>query len=74
MGSIAGATAPLGLLLAAPIAEMVGVRAWYLAGGVTCIAMGVAGFLLPSLMRIEEPAEGAPEQAAPRVSTDPQIG
>jgi DHA3 family macrolide efflux protein-like MFS transporter len=55
MGSIAGATAPLGLLLAAPIAEMVGVRAWYLAGGLSCIAMGVAGFLLPSLMRIEEP-------------------
>lgn len=54
MASIAGATAPLGLLLAAPIAEAVGVRAWYLAGGLVCTAMGMAGFFLPSLMRIEE--------------------
>jgi DHA3 family macrolide efflux protein-like MFS transporter len=68
MGSIAGATAPLGLLLAAPIAEMVGVRAWYLAGGLACIAMGIAGFLLPSLMRIEQPPERAPEEEAPLAS------
>jgi DHA3 family macrolide efflux protein-like MFS transporter len=56
MGSVAGATAPLGLLLAAPISELVGVRSWYLAGGWVCLAMGVAGFLLPSLMAIEEAA------------------
>jgi DHA3 family macrolide efflux protein-like MFS transporter len=74
MGSLAGLTMPLGLLLAAPIAEMVGVRAWYLAGGLTCIAMGIAGFFLPSLMRIEEPPAGAPEKAAPLVSTDAQFG
>lgn len=54
MGSIAGATAPLGLLLAAPIAEAIGVRAWYVAGGLVCTTMGMAGFFLPSLMRIEE--------------------
>ena len=73
IGSLAGATAPLGLLLAAPIAERVGVPAWYLAGGLTCIAMGIVGFFLPSLMRIEEPV-GIPEEAAPLVSTEAQIG
>ena len=73
MGSIAGVTMPLGLLLAAPIAEMVGVRAWYLAGGLTCIAMGIAGFFLPSLMRIEETPAGVPEEAVPLVTTDGQI-
>jgi DHA3 family macrolide efflux protein-like MFS transporter len=74
MGSIAGATAPLGLLLAAPVAEVVGVRAWYLAGGLACIALGAAGFLLPSLMWIEEPSGKAPEEAAPLVPSDPRIG
>jgi DHA3 family macrolide efflux protein-like MFS transporter len=59
IGSLAGVTAPLGLLFAAPVAEMAGVRAWYVAGGLVCTAMGVAGFFLPSLMRIEEPAAGA---------------
>jgi DHA3 family macrolide efflux protein-like MFS transporter len=54
LGSLAGATAPVGLLFAAPLAELVGVRTWYLAGGVACVAMGIAGFLAPALMRIEE--------------------
>ena len=62
MGSLAAATAPLGLLLAAPVAEMVGVRAWYVTGGLVCLSMGVAGFLLPSLMRIEESPEGDGEE------------
>ena len=70
MGSIATATAPLGLLVAAPIAEVVGVRAWYLAGGLACIAMGIAGFLLPGLMRIEEPVHELPGVATP-ASTEP---
>ncbi|MCI0407562.1 MAG: MFS transporter, partial [Acidobacteria bacterium] len=58
VGSLACATAPLGLLLAAPVAEMVGVRAWYVTGGLVCLSMGVAGFFLPSLMRIEESSDG----------------
>jgi DHA3 family macrolide efflux protein-like MFS transporter len=54
MGSLAGATAPLGLVLAAPITEMFGVRSWYMTGAAVCLAMGVAGFFVRSLMRIEE--------------------
>jgi DHA3 family macrolide efflux protein-like MFS transporter len=54
VGSLAGAAAPLGLVVAAPVAEVVGVGAWYLAGGAVCIAMGIAGFFASSLMRIEE--------------------
>jgi DHA3 family macrolide efflux protein-like MFS transporter len=54
VGSLATVAAPLGLLLAAPVSEIAGVRAWYLAGGAVCLAMGLVGFLLPPLMRIEE--------------------
>jgi len=53
MGSLAGAMAPLGLVLAAPITELIGVRSWYLAGGSVCLAMGIAGFFVPSLLRID---------------------
>ncbi|MBK8229073.1 MAG: MFS transporter [Candidatus Eisenbacteria bacterium] len=53
VGSLAAATAPLGLLLAAPVAELVGVRAWYVTGGLVCLAMGAVGFLLPPLLTIE---------------------
>jgi len=55
IGSLAAMTAPLGLLVAAPVAEMAGVRAWYLSGGIVCFAMGIVGFFLPSLLRIEAP-------------------
>ena len=64
VASLAGATAPFGLLLAAPIAEIVGVRSWYVTGGLVCLSMGIAGFFVPSLMRIEEPPEGATKEAA----------
>jgi DHA3 family macrolide efflux protein-like MFS transporter len=53
-GSAAGAMTPLGLAIAAPVAEVLGVEAWYLAGGVACVAMGVAGFFVPVIAQIED--------------------
>ena len=59
VGSLAGAAAPLGLIVAAPVAEIVGVGVWYLAAGIACVAMGIAGFFAPALMGIEDgTAEG----------------
>jgi DHA3 family macrolide efflux protein-like MFS transporter len=66
MGSLSGAMAPVGLALAAPVADLVGVRAWYLASGILCAAMGILGFLIPAVLRIEE---NTPE--AGRDSTGP---
>lgn len=54
MGSLCGAMAPVGLVLAAPVADLLGVRAWYLASGILCAAMGALGFLLPAVMHIED--------------------
>jgi DHA3 family macrolide efflux protein-like MFS transporter len=59
IGSLAAATAPLGLLLAAPIAGLAGVRAWFIAGGIVALAVGIAGLLTPALVRIEEAADPA---------------
>jgi DHA3 family macrolide efflux protein-like MFS transporter len=56
VASLAGAVAPLGLIVAAPVAEVVGVGVWYLAGGIACVAMGIAGFFAPALMGIEDGA------------------
>ena len=62
IGSLAGAAAPLGLIVAAPVAAAVGVGAWYLAGGFACVAMAIAGFFAPALMGIEDRAA---EETAP---------
>jgi DHA3 family macrolide efflux protein-like MFS transporter len=59
--SLATAAAPLGLIIAAPVAEIVGVGVWYLAGGIACVAMGVAGFFAPALMGIEDESARLPE-------------
>jgi DHA3 family macrolide efflux protein-like MFS transporter len=54
MGSLAGVMAPVGLLLAAPVADLLGVRVWYVTSGLVCVAMGALGFLVPAILRIEE--------------------
>lgn len=64
VGSLAGAAAPLGLIVAAPVAELAGVGFWYLAGGVVCLVMGAAGFLIPALRNIEgKCGDGAAEES-----------
>ena len=70
VGSLATVTTPLGLLLAAPVAEMAGVRAWYVTGGLVCLAMGAVGFLLPSLLRIEAPWDRTAGETALAAATD----
>jgi DHA3 family macrolide efflux protein-like MFS transporter len=54
MGSLAGVMAPVGLLLAAPVADLFGVRIWYVIAGLACLAMGCAAFFVPAILRIEE--------------------
>jgi len=56
VASLAAGAAPLGLIMAAPVAEIVGVGMWYLAGGIACVAMGIAGFFATALMGIEDGA------------------
>ncbi len=53
-GSIAALAAPLGLVFAAPVAELIGIRTLYAAGGLACVVLGAAGFFVPAIMGIEE--------------------
>ncbi len=54
VGSLAGITAPLGLILAAPVADLLGVRVWYLAAAVACVVMGLGALTVPAITHIEE--------------------
>lgn len=63
VGSLAGLAAPIGLVLAAPVAEWFGVRLWYVAGAVACVLMGAGGFLSRAMMQIEETAPDAVDAA-----------
>ena len=58
LGSLAGAIAPLSLLLAAPVAELLGIRFWYVAGGASCLLVAVAALLTPAVTAVaDEPAD-----------------
>jgi len=54
MSSLSTAMSPLGLIIAGPVADAVGVQSWYLVGGIATILMAVVGFSLPAVMNIED--------------------
>lgn len=54
LASIAGAMIPFALLLAAPVAELLGIRFWYIAGGVTCIIVAIVSAMVPAIARMED--------------------
>ncbi len=52
-GSGATAMSLFGLVIAAPVADLLGLQFWYVIGGVVCSLMGVIGFMLPALKDFE---------------------
>jgi DHA3 family macrolide efflux protein-like MFS transporter len=51
--SIGGGMAPMGLMVAGPVADRVGIQAWFYLGGALCIFMGLVGLCIPAVMNIE---------------------
>ena len=51
-GTLATAATPLGLVAAAPVAEVLGVRVWYVAGGVVALGAAAVARFVPALLAI----------------------
>jgi DHA3 family macrolide efflux protein-like MFS transporter len=56
------AMAPLGLAMAGPLADRFGVQVWFVAAGLFVLAMGLAAFFIPAIMRFEEEGQAIIEQ------------
>lgn len=54
LNMVMGVAAPFGLVLAAVLGELVGVRGIFVAGGLASAAICLLGFAAPSLMRLED--------------------
>jgi DHA3 family macrolide efflux protein-like MFS transporter len=65
--SLTTGIAPLGMVIAGPVADALGVRTWFLMGGIASVAMGIVGVLTPSIIHLEDD-HGA---LAPAVETNP---
>jgi DHA3 family macrolide efflux protein-like MFS transporter len=58
--SAASAATPLGLAIAGPLADALGIQTWFIVGGIFTTVMGLAGFLIPAITHLEQ---GHPSQA-----------
>ena len=58
---------PLGTLLAAPVAELLGIPAWFLMAGVVCALMGILGLYIPAVVNLES------DMAARRQASEPAL-
>jgi DHA3 family macrolide efflux protein-like MFS transporter len=58
-GSLIAVTSPLGLVIAGPVTDFVGLKTWYFLTGAVCIALGLLLFLVPDVIYIEERAKAS---------------
>jgi len=72
IGSMAAAMTPLGLIIAGPLADWLGVQAWFMIGGISTIAMGVSGLFIPAIMNLERDRRPVQEAAASHLSPSVQ--
>ncbi len=54
IGSLCSAATPLGLAVGGPVADLLGVSAWWLLNGATCLLMGLAGYFMPAVVHLED--------------------
>ncbi len=52
--TMAGAMSPIGLMIAGPISDKLGVQTWFIIGGVVTIGMGIIGVFIPAIMHFED--------------------
>jgi MFS transporter, DHA3 family, macrolide efflux protein len=72
ISSAATAMTPLSLAVAGPVSDLIGIRAWYIFGGVVCLLMGIGGFFIPAVMNVENNhTQAAAVPANPGLAVEP---
>jgi DHA3 family macrolide efflux protein-like MFS transporter len=54
IGTMAAAMSPIGLIIAGPIADKLGVQTWFIIGGVVTGLMGIGSLFVPAIMHFED--------------------
>jgi DHA3 family macrolide efflux protein-like MFS transporter len=65
-----GIVAPLGLAIAGPVADLFGVRLWFVIAGAAMAAMGIGAFFVPAIMHIETKAQLADATSEARTASE----
>jgi MFS transporter, DHA3 family, macrolide efflux protein len=78
LGSLVSLSSPLGLAIAGPVSDRLGIQIWFIIAGFLCLSVAFVSFFIPAIMHIEEnhtalrqsaESEGAPGQ----VATEPVV-
>lgn len=69
LNSGATAISPLGLLIAGPFSDWLGIRVWFWAGGVLCVLIAIGAFFVPVIMNVENYKETIQEPVLETAST-----
>lgn len=67
LGSVSAGAAPIGLAIAGPVSDLVGIQIWFVISGVICIVLALSGLAIPAVMNIESDRERAMVTAKPEV-------
>jgi len=59
--SVGTGIVPIGLMIAGPVADRIGIQTWFLLGGILCIFMAMTGLFIPAVMNIEKKGNHTPE-------------
>jgi DHA3 family macrolide efflux protein-like MFS transporter len=54
INTMASGMSPIGLIIAGPIADKLGVQTWFILGGIVTGLMGISGFFIPAMMHFED--------------------
>jgi len=69
LSSLAAGMSPIGLILAGPISDRVGIQSWFVLGGVLCVLMALASLFIPAVINLESNRKG---EAEPQVEPLPE--
>ncbi len=54
LGSLVSVSSPLGLAIAGPVSDRLGIQIWFIIAGFLCLSVALASFFIPAIMHIEE--------------------
>mgnify|MGYP005839821051 FL=1 len=58
VGTFCQIAQPLGLAIAGPLTDLLGLRTWFAIGGLSCVVMSLVGFATPAVLNVEAGREG----------------
>jgi DHA3 family macrolide efflux protein-like MFS transporter len=72
INTMAAGMSPIGLMIAGPISDKLGVQTWFMIGGLVTCLMGVISIFIPAIMRFEEGRVAGPGIADKRIKSGSQ--